>query len=31
LPTWPSFPPLVQETLAQVIRGESDQQNVLVG
>ncbi|PQO42999.1 VWA domain-containing protein [Blastopirellula marina] len=31
LPTWPSFPPLVQETLAQVVRGESDQRNVLVG
>ncbi|TWT39705.1 VWA domain-containing protein [Blastopirellula retiformator] len=31
LPTWPSFPPLVQETLAQIVRGESDRQNVLVG
>ncbi|UUO08066.1 VWA domain-containing protein [Blastopirellula sp. J2-11] len=31
LPTWPSFPPLVQETLAQLVRGESDRQNILVG
>lgn len=31
LTTWPSFPPLVQEMLAFVVRGRLDARNVLVG